>query len=500
MPLLNGKKIPLSAPIPYDPKRRRKEVFYLKLTNELFPCYEAYISRYNLYYQPLWECEVTGKKKLTYAQALESEKVEKDRAEYLFCKALRKHILLKIQFKTIRLDELVREIYHCDYIPDEIIQLTINGFRQNARILEIIPSPESTESKQYKIKLLHHLENDDGIRKITEGQIRRNKKIFNRNNIQRFITECARKEKDTPWIIHDALAIKYGIENNVPHDLQDDVFLSLKARKRKLKAAEKDAEKRIKREHNQIQKQQLKLEKERLREERKRQAGIKYPMEDLDLPIYRKDPNQNWSLIDMCPKTYVNDNITIPYPNGGRSARPTAHQDSPIPPELYDLFLSTWSFLTIFSEPLKLATYSLDDFERALFHNAQQPKATVLVEYNASLLNVIINERKVDTASELANGDVMEDYLEEEMKLDEEKKHHRVWRDKEQLKISQKWDTKELKANYDRRGWENTLIGCLNDVATPDLIPDLDQSFNQIETVDKRITRAKAAKNIPDYW
>jgi hypothetical protein len=44
---------------------------------------------------------VTGKGKLTYAQALESEKTEKDRAEYLFCKALRKHILLKIQFSEL---------------------------------------------------------------------------------------------------------------------------------------------------------------------------------------------------------------------------------------------------------------------------------------------------------------------------------------------------------------------------------------------------------------
>jgi hypothetical protein len=297
--------------------------------------------------------------------------------------------------------------------------------------------------------------------------------MFNRNNIQRFITECAKKEKDTPWIIYDALAFKYDIDNSLPHDLHDDIFLSDKARKRKLKAAERDAEKRIKRENNLIQKKQLKLEKERLREERKRQAAIKYPMEDLDLPIYRKDPNQNWSLLDMCPKKHIS-NTAIPYPSGGRLPRPIAHQDSPIPPELYDLFLSTWSFLTVFSEPLKLATYSLDDFERALFHNTHQPKATVLVEYNASLLNVIIKERKEDTASELANGDTMEDYL------DEENKCHRVWRDKEQLKISQKWDTKELKVNYDRRGWENALIGCLNDVATPDLIPELDQVLQHL--------------------
>jgi hypothetical protein len=40
MPLLNGRKIPLTPSIPYDAKRKRKEVFYLKLTNEVFSGYE----------------------------------------------------------------------------------------------------------------------------------------------------------------------------------------------------------------------------------------------------------------------------------------------------------------------------------------------------------------------------------------------------------------------------------------------------------------------------
>jgi hypothetical protein len=41
-------------------------------------------------------------------------------------------MIILIQYETIetiRLDELVKEVYHCDYIPDEIIQATINGLR-----------------------------------------------------------------------------------------------------------------------------------------------------------------------------------------------------------------------------------------------------------------------------------------------------------------------------------------------------------------------------------
>lgn len=273
---------------------------------------------------------------------------------------------------------------------------------------------------------------------------------------------------------------------------------------------EKEAEKRARKEESLLQKAKLKEERERLREERKKQSAVKYPLEDLDLPIYRKDPNLNWMLVDMSPQKYDAKDGIIPYPSGGRSERPKPHHDSPIPPELFDSFLSIWAFLTVFAEPLKLAAYSVDDFERALFHNTHQPKATVLVEYNSCLLNVIINERKEDTQNETINGDLMETYVEsledgnsksgsdDEDENEENEKNpgsklkndipstsilpkvERGWRDKEHLKLSQKWDNKELRANYDRRGWETSLIGCLNDVATPELIPNLDELLQHL--------------------
>lgn len=97
----------------------RKEVWYLKFTNEVFTNYEyvstelrenrilikslyrSYINKLSLYHQPIWECEATGKKNLTYEQALESERSEHDRAEFKFCQALRVHILNRIKFRTL---------------------------------------------------------------------------------------------------------------------------------------------------------------------------------------------------------------------------------------------------------------------------------------------------------------------------------------------------------------------------------------------------------------
>lgn len=253
---------------------------------------------------------------------------------------------------------------------------------------------------------------------------------------------------------------------------------------------DKEAEKRARKEETLLQKARLKEEKIRRREERKRQAAIKYPLEDLDLPIYRKNPD---GVIDMAPHKH-NDTV-IPFPKAGKPDRPIPHHDTLIPAELFDSFLSIWAFMTVFAEPLKLTAFSVDEFEQALFHDTHQPKATVLVEYNACLLNVIIKERDDDTANETINGDVMEMYVES---LEEESDNsddddgstksessvlprvERGWRDKECLRISQKWDHKELRVNYDRRGWETALIGCLNDVATPDLLPNVDELLQHL--------------------
>ncbi|RCH97679.1 hypothetical protein CU098_002438, partial [Rhizopus stolonifer] len=550
----------------------------------------------NLYHQAIWECEATGRKNLTYEQALESERTEHDRAEYKLCYALRKQMLHRVQFQTSRLDDLVNDVYHYfeqNYVIDETVHCRMNGYTYVAKIVDILPGrivvqhhthvlkdpvsrqlvPKSNlnhsgteeeeeeeegedmdgiegeqvprqpngrlrfpdaflhptpqppiiqsendnrlvEERQYKVQLLNEVGQplEDCRRIVLEHQLDRDKHSFNRFNVQSFIRECSCKEPyvNAPWLIKSSVAIAYGMDTALPHHLQhrqDSAFLQA-SRKRKLTtfktADEKEAEKQARRQESLLQKARLKEERERLRQEKKKQAAIKYPIEDLDLPIYRKDPNLNWALIDMNPQIYNAQHGIIPYSSGGRSGRPRPHGDSPIPPELFDAFLSIWTFLTVFSEPLKLTAYSVDDFERALFHTTHQPKATVLVEYNACLLNVIINERNEDTANELINGDVMETYvesLEEEEEEDdsqaeseeeEEQRRDRPrsesvlprvergWRDKEHLRIAQKWDNKELRANYDRRGWETSLIGCLNDVATPELLPNVDELLQHL--------------------
>jgi hypothetical protein len=54
-------------------KYKDNEIFYMPLTDEIFPNYEEYISRTLLYKQKIWTCKYTNRSNLTYMAALSSE-------------------------------------------------------------------------------------------------------------------------------------------------------------------------------------------------------------------------------------------------------------------------------------------------------------------------------------------------------------------------------------------------------------------------------------------
>ncbi|KAF7726253.1 hypothetical protein EC973_008963 [Apophysomyces ossiformis] len=542
------------------------------------------------YLQPQWQCELTGRQHLTYEQALESERAYCYRAEFQFCEPLRKRILRRLQFQTVRLDSLVEDIYtyfRFNFAVGEIAHCILGDQTYLARIIDILPNmengtyqappvkktkhkiasietssdttesdddaiprqpngrlrfpdaflhptpttsiqhndqdllmdeeeripdetsdadiPQAQVSLRYRVQLINEQgEAIENCVRIVEGdEIKRDKRSFCRHVLQQFIRECAHKDSyvGAPWIVKMNIARQYGIDNTLPPNLQEAQDLAYaKTRKRKAKTIdEKEAEKRARREETLLQKAKIKEEKERQREAKRKQTTIKYPIEDLDLPIYRKDPNMNWLLVDMSSEKCPTDDVRIPYPSGGRPPRPIPHDDCTMPYDLFDKMLSIWSFLAIFSEPLQLTPFSIDEFQRALFHTSHQPKATIMIESNVCLLNVIINERREDIANEIASGNAVEDYL-DALEEDPERngkmhteddsssalsrlrrtKVERGWRDAEQLKIGDNWDAKDICAGHDRKGWETALIGCLNEVATPELIPNLDQILRHL--------------------
>lgn len=72
MPLLNGQPWQPSAPLPPE-AAPEEEVFYLKLTGEVFGDYETYLNRLAQLRCRQFSCVHTGKTNLSYEQALREE-------------------------------------------------------------------------------------------------------------------------------------------------------------------------------------------------------------------------------------------------------------------------------------------------------------------------------------------------------------------------------------------------------------------------------------------
>lgn len=52
-----------------------------------------------LYRQPIWQCETTGRSNLTYAEAVASERKEKERVGDRFPEQLKACVLKRLQFR-----------------------------------------------------------------------------------------------------------------------------------------------------------------------------------------------------------------------------------------------------------------------------------------------------------------------------------------------------------------------------------------------------------------
>ncbi|KAG2184497.1 hypothetical protein INT43_000406, partial [Umbelopsis isabellina] len=401
---------------------------------------------------------------------------------------------------------------------------------------ETPPRPETLESyfkqeessppmERYRVQLVDAEGEgiDECVKSVTKGDIRRDRFYFSKSLIKRLIRECMTKENyiGAPWLVKASIADHYGIDTTLPYHLKNarDAAYS-KTRKRKLVS---DTEGERKAPMDASQREKLKEEKERIREERRQQAAIKYPVEDIDLPIYRKDPINSWQLVDMSLTSNNELPQPIPYPSGGRPRRPTPWKDFSVPAEYFESYMMIWIFLNTFAEPLELDPFTIDDFEAGLCQTTS--KSLIVIESYSAILNAIVRERKdgvlpgciaggptsspipsrsatPSRASDSAKGEKMqtdevgdendkpengsengkasenESALSPATSTSEPSALERVQGSADVNKVSKNWDNREIRS--DRRGWEATLIGCLNELATPHMIPALDEILNHL--------------------
>lgn len=273
---------------------------------------------------------------------------------------------------------------------------------------------------------------------------------------------------------------------------------------------------------------------------RRLESTLKYPMEDLNVPIYRRDPSGSGPIIDMTPGT-EGHKADAPNPTGGMPTRPEPNRESTVPKNCYGSFLMIWSFLGVFSHPLKLSPFALDDFENALRHNSH---TTILIESNIALLNAIIKQRDRLKKESLGHGSTA---LQAITSLygsgyqscrtnapliphpfsqdpqynsdDENDEDQHIWRARQPVQrristtergcgsaeveaISTNWDNGTVDTDDERVGWEDILIGFINQLAPIESLPDVDKILSQLvphvaSTLEER-ERAYIALSLQD--
>ncbi|CAO3599846.1 unnamed protein product [Absidia cylindrospora] len=500
MPLLKRKPFELIPPPAIDVKDKG---------SKNSPVWE-YLQRLALYKRRLWQCESTGRSNLTYAEALESERSGKPKAKNKLPETLQKPVLLRAQFQNTRLDAVVEDVYSYfvnRYVPNENVDcLWDDGILYSAKILEAPPLEDQTsEEIEYKVQLVdeNHEGMDEYIKTACRKDIKRGRLDFSKSLIKRFLRDATVKETymGAPWIVNDQFAERFSIDTALPHDL--DVAKTMAySKSRKLRSLVDKTSATV----------SAPTEKSRLEEARKLESLLKYPMEDLDLPIYRRNPPVANSTIfmDMSPGS-GNELEKVPNPTGGLPVRPPPSHET-VASDCFGTFLMVWSFLNVFSRPLHLSPFNLTDFESALRHTSVHPKSEMVYEVIAALLNCIIRHRRKsgyqpsplslrDTIAsstgyprapllassrgqvKLQNGTedhspitVSDDKNSNQqnghkahMNGSHQKGYHvsldRGCASDEVINIGKNWDARPIPCGKNRHGWPDVLIGCVNDLA-----------------------------------
>ncbi|KAI9265050.1 ATP-utilizing chromatin assembly and remodelling N-terminal-domain-containing protein [Phascolomyces articulosus] len=576
MPLLKRKAFPLLDPPTFDPQVKDRQVWVSPITSEIFTDYETYVKRYSLYRQRLWQCEVTGRSGLTFREALESERTETDRVKEKLPDELQKRVLQRAQFQTGRLDGVVDDVH--DYYIDRFDSGDIvtcrwtDGVKYNARVLRVVSDnvqlnhngPKANGKVTNGVSTQHAITNgqisdprflvelldddntglDDTQTIVEKETLKRDRLDFSKNLLKKFLRENLKKESynGAPWVVKASIAEKFGIETKLPKHLQEiKDKVDAKSRRRrlrdapplgvsadssdnpfakdklKLKGTSQQQQQKDK-QSSQVHHSKLDPKKVAIEDARRMEAAIKYPIEDLDIPAYRRQPSGEGPIIDMKPDANNNNKkgSTIPNPTGGMPLCPTPSQQQSVPSDTLGSLLMVWTFLSVFAKSLGLYPFPLDDFESALRHTSNDFKSDILIESNVCLLNAIIKERQKSKSSSAAASASMtlsvnsnthlsapsslrgtpapspsrqasvvvsEDDTEETEVITSEGDQQvfgAVWTNPHIYEIGRAWDAKLIPLGNDREGWEDILIGCIHDITPPAKASQIDSIFNSL--------------------
>ncbi|KAE9410920.1 hypothetical protein BT96DRAFT_870719 [Gymnopus androsaceus JB14] len=314
------------------------------------------------------------------------------------------------------------------------------------------------------------------------GRMSRDRLSFSKSILRRFIRDCVDREAAvaSPWTVKPAIAKKYGVISNMTEDIRKDVETIKKGEHDKRKKAWEDKEgppnkkqkkmtaaqeeRAMKRDRDAQQKldqQRLAREEaEKIAAEKKKKKPLRYPTEDLDVRLTDKDLKGGMKLKRPVPTTHA-----LPF---------NRHPGS------FESFLMAWNFLVVYGQALHLSPFTLDEFEHAVKHSAEDLPCPLLAEVHSTL---IYNLRTVPFARHSAVLSLLKrkEYLEAEGKEDEE--YLGITTDQLSAAVSDignNWERVPLRHSEGREGWEEALVGCLKDHATRENFPRMREILTKL--------------------
>lgn len=387
---------------------------------------------------------------------------------------------------------------------------------------EVIKEDHPIDDYLYNVQLLSADGEDDFSMALMERRadtLTRDRSTFSKTMLRKYLKDCVIRDPSigSPWVVKPILAEKYGISQQASEDVEEknrlikegklskrrkyleeenaDGTINKKPRKNKAEAAKEEAER--------------KEEEERRKAEERRKKMIKYPIEDLLL-----EP--------------LKDEDVVKSENGDQ---PTRRKQRPVPStvllpagkDLFEPMMNSYVFLQGCAKALLLSPFHLDDFESALKHSSYDPPCHLVGEIHASLLNIIVRDltnQKAPTIKAVTkneDGDEEDEFDEENNESEEEEEEAEQIADDEEeedeldeldskasstadesgiesgdeedeegekgekkqgeevyaagRKLGRGWESKLLRSENFRAGWEYSLCGILSKRSSPETFP-----------------------------
>ncbi|KZT59680.1 hypothetical protein CALCODRAFT_481381 [Calocera cornea HHB12733] len=352
------------------------------------------------------------------------------------------------------------------------------------------------------------------LMEVTPSQLSRDRLTFSKSILRRYLAATVERGAAvaSPWVVKHSLCKRLGIDEQMPEGRKEEVELirqgalgkrkkavsekmeerererarereearareeleeggdegRAKKRRKSGKKAEEKAEKKAAAEAEKRRKE----EEERKRKEEEEAARkaaeeaaaaaalaakkkpVKYPTEDLDVRISEREKKH------------------------GKQVRRPRWKRNVFFIELglgvWEVFLETWNFLSIFSKPLYLAPFTMDDYAAALRHNVSDPPCVLIAEAHQVLMTLIARDvpGKRHTAL-LSLSDAPEKLVDRLADAGE------GWE-------QGGWEKKG------RMGWEEALVGLLKEHATKGALPRLQEILEHLLLEDGAIKEGEA--------